>query len=235
MSDIHTRPREVQRTFGRVYQIRPGQSGVAIDWQPPSPIIGCKVLNHGQAVFHPTEGKVVRFPRAIRRGCGATTIAVRTALRPDLLELFDLAMKMEAELASKVAGTRIPSSPAPRGTLSVASTQPDCAEVTTAVFPRDDGPADTLFIDRRSVIPHPAVGFSVNPTCAEELQKLPGSIPRVRVPCHERLAGAPSGYATDAMQLATQRANGSAGKAGSKRIKASASLRSRRTPGSSQD
>ena len=24
-------------------------------------------------------------------------------------------------------------------------------------IPRDDGPADTLFIDRRSVIPHPAV------------------------------------------------------------------------------
>ncbi len=112
MSDIHTRPREVQRTFGRVYQIHPDQSGVIIDWQPSSPIIGCQVLTHGQAVFHPTEGKVVRFPGAIRRGRGTTTIAVRAASRPDLLELFDLAMKMEAEIASEVASTRKHSRPA---------------------------------------------------------------------------------------------------------------------------
>jgi hypothetical protein len=112
VSDIHTRPREVQRTFGRVYQIRPGRSGVMIDWQPSSPIIGCQVLTHGQAVIHPSEGKIVRFPGPIRRGRGTTTLAVRTALRPDLLELFDLAMKMEAEIASEVASTRMHAQPA---------------------------------------------------------------------------------------------------------------------------
>ena len=106
MSDSHTRPREVQRTFGRVYQIRIDQSGVAIDWQPSSPIIGCKELTHGQAVFHPTEGKVVYFPGAIGRGRGKTTIAARTTHRPDLVELFELALEMEAELRSDVEAAR---------------------------------------------------------------------------------------------------------------------------------
>ena len=66
VSDTVTRPRETQRTFGRVYQTSLDQSEVVIDWQPASPIMGCKVLTHGRAVYHPTEGKVVRFPGAWR-------------------------------------------------------------------------------------------------------------------------------------------------------------------------
>ena len=107
MPGTDTRSREVQRPFGRVYQLRPDQSGVAIDWQPSSPIMGRKVLTHGQAVFHPTEGKVVRFPGSRRRRQRTSTIVVRTNLRPDLLELFDLAIKMEAERASEIASTQI--------------------------------------------------------------------------------------------------------------------------------
>jgi hypothetical protein len=110
MSDTVTRAREVQRTFGRVYQTSPYRAEVVIDWQPSSPIMGCKVLTHGQAVFHKTEGKVVRFPAASRRGRRTSSIVVRTKLRPDLLELFELAVEMESEL--EAFGPR-PSSPAP--------------------------------------------------------------------------------------------------------------------------
>jgi hypothetical protein len=94
-------PRELTKSSGRVYQIFADQSRVAIDWVPPSPILGCTVLNRGQAEFHPTEGKVVRFPRALRKRRGTATIAVRTGNRPDLLELFDLATELEAELLSE--------------------------------------------------------------------------------------------------------------------------------------
>ena len=106
MSDANPPPREVQRTFGRVYQTCVDQSAVTIDWQPSSPIIGCKMLTHGQAVFHPTEGRAVLFPGAIRRRRGTQTIAVRTTQRPDLLELFELAVAMEAELRSEVEAAR---------------------------------------------------------------------------------------------------------------------------------
>jgi PTS HPr component phosphorylation site len=71
-------------------------------WVPSSPILGCKVLTVGQAMYHPTEGKVVRFPQALRRRRRTTTIAVRTTQRPDLLELFGLAVEMEAEHRSEV-------------------------------------------------------------------------------------------------------------------------------------
>jgi hypothetical protein len=95
--------REITTSFGRVYQMRPDQSKVAIEWIPPSPILGCIALTRGQAVLHPTEGKVVHFPQAIRRRRGTTTIVVRTGNRPDLLELFDLAIEMEAKLRSEVS------------------------------------------------------------------------------------------------------------------------------------
>jgi hypothetical protein len=94
-------PRELTKRSGRVYQICPSEWRVAIDWVPPSPILGCTVLNRGQAEFHPTEGKVVRFPQALRKRRGTATIAVRTGNRPDLLELFDLATELEAELLSE--------------------------------------------------------------------------------------------------------------------------------------
>ena len=94
-------PRELTKSSGRVYQIFPDQWKVAIDWVPPSPILGCTVLNRGEAEFHPTEGKVVRFPQALRKRRGTATIAVRTCNRPDLLELFDLATELEAELLSE--------------------------------------------------------------------------------------------------------------------------------------
>jgi hypothetical protein len=94
-------PRELTKSSGRVYQIFPDQWKVAIDWVPPSPILGCATLNRGMAEFHPTEGKVVRFPQAIRRRRGTATIAVRTGNRPDLLELFDLATELEAKLLSE--------------------------------------------------------------------------------------------------------------------------------------
>jgi hypothetical protein len=99
---------EVKKTSGRVYQLCPDQWNVAIDWVPPSPIVGCTVLTRGEAVFHPTEGKVVRFPQAIRRRRGTTTIAVRTGARPDLLELFELATELEAKLRSKIESPRVP-------------------------------------------------------------------------------------------------------------------------------
>jgi hypothetical protein len=110
MSDTVTRACEVQRRFGRVYQTSPYRAEVVIDWQPSSPIMGRKVLTHGQAVFHPTEGKVVRFPAANRRGRRTSSIVVRTKLRPDLLELFELAVAMETEV--EAFGPR-PSSPGP--------------------------------------------------------------------------------------------------------------------------
>ena len=94
-------PRELRKRSGRVYQICPSQWKVAIDWVPPSPILGCTVLNRGEAEFHPTEGKVVRFPKAFRRRRGTATIAVRTGNRPDLLELFNLATELEARLLSE--------------------------------------------------------------------------------------------------------------------------------------
>ena len=98
MSKADAYPREITRSFGRVYQKHLDQCGVAIEWVPSVPILGCKVLSDGQALFHPTEGRVVRFPQAIRRRRGTATLAVRTTQRPDLLELFELAAKMEAEL-----------------------------------------------------------------------------------------------------------------------------------------
>jgi hypothetical protein len=93
---------EITKSFGRVYQIGSHQSSVAIDWLPPTPILGCTALTRGQALFHPTEGKVVHFPKAIRRRRGTTTIAMRTGIRPDLLELFDLAIEMQTKLGSEV-------------------------------------------------------------------------------------------------------------------------------------
>jgi hypothetical protein len=93
--------RELTKSSGRVYQIFPDQWKVAIDWIPPSPILGCAVLNRGKAEFHPTEGKVVLFPKAKRRRRGTATIAVRTSNRPDLLELFELATELEARLLSE--------------------------------------------------------------------------------------------------------------------------------------
>jgi hypothetical protein len=105
MSSTMTHPREAQLTFGRVYQISLDKAEVVIDWQPSSPIMGFKVLTHGRAVFHPTEGKVVRFPGASRRKRRTCSIVVRTKLRPDLLELFDLAIKMEAELGTEATSS----------------------------------------------------------------------------------------------------------------------------------
>jgi hypothetical protein len=106
MSEADAYLREITRSFGRVYQKRLDQCGVAIEWVPSVPILGCMVLIHGQALFDPTEGRVVRFPKAIRRRRGTTTLAVRTTQRPDLLELFELATKMEAELISEVEAAR---------------------------------------------------------------------------------------------------------------------------------
>jgi hypothetical protein len=94
-------PKEFRKSSGRVYQMSASPCAVAIDWIPPSPILGCTMLRRGHAEFHPTEGKVVRFPQAIRRRRGTATIAVRTGNRPDLLELFDLATELEARLISE--------------------------------------------------------------------------------------------------------------------------------------
>ena len=113
MLDLATRLLEVKRPSGRVYQTRSDHYGVAIDWIPRLPILGCKLLTEGQAKFHPTEGRVVYFPQALRRRRGTTTIAVRTSERPDLRELFDLAITMERELTSKLASARVPPSSAP--------------------------------------------------------------------------------------------------------------------------
>jgi hypothetical protein len=93
-------PDELTKNSGRVYRMPASPCAVAIDWIPPSPIMGCTMLKRGQAEFHPTEGKVVRFPQAIRRRRGTATIAVRTGNRPDLLELFDLATELEARIIS---------------------------------------------------------------------------------------------------------------------------------------
>ncbi len=106
MFDIDTRLVEVKRPCGRVYQQRLNQCAVAIDWEPTAPILGCNVLTEGQATFHPIEGKVVCFPQALRRRRGSSTIAVRTTQRPDLLELFELAVEMEAKLRSEFEATR---------------------------------------------------------------------------------------------------------------------------------
>jgi hypothetical protein len=98
--------REITRSSGRVYQIRPDQCDVAIDWIPSAPILGCALLIGGRALNHPFEGKIVRFPQAIRRRRGTTSIAVRTGDRPELLELFELAKRMEAMLRSEIPTTR---------------------------------------------------------------------------------------------------------------------------------
>ena len=100
MLEVSAAPAELKKRAGRVYQMGPSHCKVAIDWVPPSPILGCTVLTRGQAEFDPIEGKVVRFPRAIRRRRGTASIAVRTGNRPDLLELFDLATALEAKLIS---------------------------------------------------------------------------------------------------------------------------------------
>jgi hypothetical protein len=101
MFEERTLADELRNNSGRVYPMSGSRSAVAIDWIPPSPILGCSLLRGGQAEFHPTEGKVVRFPQAIKRRRGTTTIAVRTCNRPDLLELFDLATRLEAKLISE--------------------------------------------------------------------------------------------------------------------------------------
>ena len=95
-------PREIKKASGRVYQTRENEGGVAIDWAPASPIMGCTTLTGGEALFHPIEGKVVRFPRAFRRRRGTVTIVVRAGRRPDLLELFELATEMKSGLALSV-------------------------------------------------------------------------------------------------------------------------------------
>jgi hypothetical protein len=100
MPEATAHPLELTKRCGRVYQMGPSQCKVVIDWVPSSPILGCSRLTRGQPEFHPTEGKVVRFPQAIRRRRGTATIAVRTGNRPDLLELFDLATALEARLIS---------------------------------------------------------------------------------------------------------------------------------------
>jgi hypothetical protein len=90
---------------GRVYQLCAGESMVAIDWNPTAPILGHDVLTGGEAALHPTEGRVVYFPD-FRRREGRTTIAVRTGARPDLLELFELAMAMKRELTCELSAAR---------------------------------------------------------------------------------------------------------------------------------
>jgi hypothetical protein len=97
--------RETKGLAGRVYQLRPGDPSVAIDWIPIVPVAQFDVFLRGEAVFHPTEGKVVYFPGARRRR-GVTKIAVRTGARPDLLELFNLAVMMKTELRSEISTDR---------------------------------------------------------------------------------------------------------------------------------
>jgi hypothetical protein len=98
--------RETKGLAGRVYQLRPGDPSVAIDWIPVVPIANYDVLVRGEPVFHPIEGKVVYFPGARRRR-GVTKIAVRTGARPDLLELFNLAVMMKTELRSEISTDRL--------------------------------------------------------------------------------------------------------------------------------
>jgi hypothetical protein len=93
--------RETKGTDGRVYQIRIGDSRVAIDWKLVVPITGYDMFSRGEAVLHPTEGKVAYFPGARRRR-GTTRIAVRTSARPDLAELFDPAMAMKSDLVTEM-------------------------------------------------------------------------------------------------------------------------------------
>lgn len=90
---------EIRRQTGRVYQLYPGRPRVAIDWVPDAAICGHPTLVRGTAVYHPTEGKVVYFPGERRRR-GGVRIAVRTKARPDLLELYELAMKLSKELSA---------------------------------------------------------------------------------------------------------------------------------------
>jgi hypothetical protein len=101
MDHVCTFLRETKGTCGRVYQIRIGDSRVAIDWKPVVPITGYDVFSRGEAVLHPTEGKVVYFPGARRRR-GTTRIAVRTSARSDLAELFDLAIAMKSDLVAEM-------------------------------------------------------------------------------------------------------------------------------------
>ena len=98
--------RETKGLAGRVYQLRPGDPSVAIDWIPVVPVADYDVFVRGEAVFHPTEGKVVYFPGARRRR-GVTKIAVRTGSRPDLLELFNIAVTMKSELRSEFSTDRL--------------------------------------------------------------------------------------------------------------------------------
>jgi hypothetical protein len=93
--------RELKGIAGRVYQMHAGDSMVAIDWKPLEPILGRAVLTRGKAEFHPTEGKVVYFPGG-KQGLGRIRIAVRTSERPDLLELFDLAVAMTSDLTGEI-------------------------------------------------------------------------------------------------------------------------------------
>jgi hypothetical protein len=106
MFEYSETPREIKKASGRVYQTCENECGVAIDWAPSSPIMGCTTLTGGEALFHPVEGKVVRFPRAFRRRRGTVTIVVRAGRRPDLLELFELATEMKSELGLSV-GARL--------------------------------------------------------------------------------------------------------------------------------
>ncbi len=105
MSRVTGRLHERRRRTGRVYQLHPGRSRVAIDWAPPASIHGNAVLTGGTAVYHPTEGKVVYFPGERRRR-GRVRIAVRTGARADLLELFELAIKLSDELSSEIGEVR---------------------------------------------------------------------------------------------------------------------------------
>jgi hypothetical protein len=109
--------RVINGTAGRVYQLRRGHSRVAIDWNPVEPVAGHGALTRGEAVFHPTEGKVVYFTVARRRR-GTIRLAVRTGARLDLNELFDLATELKQDLLSEISATApqrrreaLPSSP----------------------------------------------------------------------------------------------------------------------------
>jgi hypothetical protein len=121
MFDDSTPGRKIERRSGRVYQMYVDHWRVAIDWVPSSPILGCTVLTCGQAIFHPREGKVVLFPQALTGRGGTGRIAVRTGERPDLLELFVLATKLETELRSEFETGRVRPRRASSSSLDVAA------------------------------------------------------------------------------------------------------------------
>ena len=52
----------------------------------------------GRPCFTRPRGRLSAFRRQAGEGGGPARLSVRTKLRPDLLELFDLAMEMQAEL-----------------------------------------------------------------------------------------------------------------------------------------